>query len=168
MTLTRRGFISAGAALTLSACGEKPPDARPRWPDLSVRDLSGQATRIASTSRAPRVINFWALWCPPCRQELPSLERLARDFTRLGVEVSTIALADDEFPVREYLLQHARSLPSALLGPRTPDAQRLGLTTLPQTFAIAPDGTVLTGWIGAREWDAPEVRQDMARLLVAG
>jgi thiol-disulfide isomerase/thioredoxin len=165
VTLTRRAFV-ASAALALAACGErKAADTRPRWPALNVRGLGGEAALMAATSRGPRVINFWALWCPPCRFELPSLERLARDFAPQGIEVSTVALHDDAFPVREYLLQNARALPSVLLGPRTPDAQQLGLTMLPQTFIVAADGAVLAAWVGAREWDAPDVREDIIRLL---
>lgn len=171
MTLRRRALVAsmAGAAAWVAGCGDaRVADAPPRWPVLQVRELGGEALTLASTSRGPRVINFWALWCPPCRYELPSLERLARDFAPRGIEVSAIALADDGFPVREYLQQHAAGLRSVLLGPRTPDAKQLGLTMLPQTFFIAADGLLLGRWTGAREWDAAHVRDELTRLLQAG
>ncbi|MBI5275343.1 MAG: TlpA family protein disulfide reductase [Burkholderiales bacterium] len=171
MSLRRRAFVgsSAGALLAMAGCSEqRAADTRPRWPTLNARDLIGQSITLAATSEQPRIINFWALWCPPCRFELPSLERLAHHLAPRGVHVSTVALADDDFPVREYLLQHAKTLPSVLIGPRTPDAQQLGLKMLPQTFVVSPGGTVLAGWVGAREWDAPDVRQDIVRVLQAG
>jgi thiol-disulfide isomerase/thioredoxin len=111
------------------------------------------------------LINLWALWCPPCRQELPSLERLASALAPRGIEVTAVALADEGFAVREYLAEHAAGLHGVVLSPGVAAAGKLGLQTLPQTFLIAADGTVLARWTGAREWDSPSVRNQLDRLL---
>src|SRR6185369_16713875 len=111
--------------------------AAPRWPELAVRDLAGGIERMPARTGSPRIVNFWALWCPPCRTELPGLARLSAHLAPRGIEVSAIALAEDLFPVREYLLQHAVQLRSTLVSPRQPVVQDLGLDSLPQTFFIA-------------------------------
>jgi thiol-disulfide isomerase/thioredoxin len=158
----------AGTAAWLAGCSNAyAPQARPRWPALAVRDLAGRPATLPAASGGARLINLWALWCPPCRQELPSLARLASALAPRGVEVSAVALADDSFAVREYLREHAAGLPSVVLSPGQPVASELGLQALPQTFLVAPDGAVLARWTGARDWDAPSVRNQLDRLLQA-
>jgi len=112
-----------------------------------------------------RVINMWALWCPPCRQELPGLARLAAALAPSGIEVSAIALADDIFAVREYVAQNVAGLRSVVLQPRSAAADQLGLDALPQTFIVAPDSTVLACWVGARDWDSDVVRAQLERVV---
>ena len=71
------GAALAGAAGWLSGCDKTPAPATARkWPAMSVRDLAGQPTLLPATTSGARLINVWALWCPPCRQELPSLKLL--------------------------------------------------------------------------------------------
>jgi thiol-disulfide isomerase/thioredoxin len=169
--LKRRSAIAcaayvAGAGAWLAGCGDAPaPPTASRWPALSVRDLEGRALTLPPGSGGVRVINFWALWCPPCRRELPSLQRLASALSPRGVELSTVALAEDIFPVREYLAQYAAGLRSVVLSPALPVVKELGLQALPQTFVVAADGAVLARWIGAREWDTSVVREQLDRLL---
>lgn len=157
---------SAGA--WLAGCGDaRPPQSGNRWPVLPVQDLAGQAATLPGISHAARIINIWALWCPPCRRELPSLERLAWTLAPGAIDVWTVALAEDGFPVREYLAQHAPGLRGVVMSPQMPAVKDLGLDALPQTFLVAPDGRVLARWVGAREWDSQAVRDDLDRLLVA-
>lgn len=168
--MKRRNAVAAigGAAAWLAGCGAaRAPATGPRWPVLSVRSLAGQASTLPAISHAARIINIWALWCPPCRRELPSLERLAWMLAPGAIDVWAIALAEDGFPVREYLAQHAPGLRGAVMSPQGPAVSELGLEALPQTFLVAPDGRVLAHWVGAREWDAQAVRDDLDRLLAS-
>lgn len=154
----------AASAWGLAACG-KGPEVAARWPALSARDLAGQPVTIPPVSAGPRLINLWALWCPPCRRELPSLDRLAAALAPRGVEVSTIAVAEDGFAIREYLVQHGLALRSVVMPPGVPGLERLRVESLPQTFAVAADGAVRARWVGEREWDAPAVRGELDRVL---
>lgn len=156
----------AGASAWLAGCdGARAPQAKPRWPTLAVRELGGKPVTLPGATGGARLINLWALWCPPCRQELPGLERLAWTVDSHKLDVVAIALAEDGFAVREYLAQHAASLQSVLLSPELPVVRELGLDALPQTFLVAADGEVLARWVGAREWDSPAVREQLDQLL---
>ena len=166
--MRRRAAIAGAFAACVGGCGPAPGEPpRPKWPELTVRELSGHPTTLPSGSGQPQVVNMWAMWCPPCRAELPALERLGAALRPHGIAVSAIALADDMFAVREYLLQHAARLRSQVLSPGLPVVRQLGLDALPQTFLLAPDGGVLACWVGARDWDAPAVRGELTRILKA-
>jgi thiol-disulfide isomerase/thioredoxin len=164
----RRAAIALAFAGLASGCGRAPTAAaRPQWPALAVRELDGAASTLRAGGGQARIINLWALWCAPCRAELPALERLAADLAPQGIAVSAVALAQDLFAVREYLAQHAARLRASVVAPGEPVLRRLGVDALPQTFVLAPDGGVLACWVGARDWDAPGVRGELARLLQA-
>lgn len=163
----RRMLAALAAAAALGGCGDAPRRPAARWPALAVRDLAGRPLTLPAGSGAPRLINLWALWCPPCRRELPSLARLAADLTPRGIDVGAIAIAEDGFAIREYLAQHEIALPSVLLPPGLPGLEPLRVEALPQTFAVGADGAVLARWVGEREWDAPAVRRELDRALAA-
>ena len=168
--MKRRAALTclAGASAWLAGCDRAPaPDAKPRWPSLKVRDLAGKSVTLPSASGGARLINLWALWCPPCRQELPGLERLAWAVDSHKLDVFAVALAEDGFAVREYLAQHAASLQSVVISPDVPVVREMGLDALPQTFLVAADGEVLARWVGAREWDSAAVREQLDRMLPA-
>jgi thiol-disulfide isomerase/thioredoxin len=162
----REALGCIAAAAWLAGCGSgDSADPRARWPALPVRDLTGRPTTLPRASGSVRVINVWALWCPPCRQELPGLARLASALAPKGIEVSAIALADDIFPVREYVAQNVAGLRSLVLSPSAPASGQLGLDSLPQTFVVAPNSTVLACWVGARDWDSDAVRAQLERVV---
>jgi thiol-disulfide isomerase/thioredoxin len=163
-------FAFPSATTLLTGC-DSPPAAEAalsHWPALAVNDLNDRAMVLPAHGPRPRLINVWALWCAPCRRELPSLRRLADVLAPREVDVCTLALADEAFAVREYLAQFAAGLTAVRLPPHAVAVQQLGLSLLPQTFVLAADGRVLARWRGARDWDAPTVRQALERLLRPG
>ena len=168
--MKRRAALASALAACLAGCQPALPSTakRPRWPALDVRDFAGRALTLAASTGQPQVINFWALWCPPCRAELPALERLADTLAPRGVGVTALALAEDLFAVREYLAQNAARLRGGVLDPKLAVVrEQLAIDSLPQTFVVDRQGGIAICWVGARDWDAPAVRAEVARILDA-
>lgn len=162
------GAASLGMSWLLHRSSEGQADPRGaslrHWPNLQVHDLAGRVLQMPVRTPAPRIVNVWARWCPPCRRELPSLQRMAERLRPQGVEVIALALDDDAFALREYVAEQRLAL--AVLRHAAAAHHLLpGTEALPQTYALAPKGRVLARWTGAREWDSPAQIERVRRVL---
>ena len=131
-------------------------------PVLELTDLQGQRWNNASLKGRVVVLNFWATWCPPCKQELPSLQTLhelgAGDPVVLGINVRETAT-----PVRRYLNATGIGFP-VVLDPRGELAARLGVKAYPTTLLIAPDGQIRWRVVGEVDWAGAEAGRWIAEL----
>lgn len=99
------------------------------------------------------IVNFWATWCAPCVEEVPSLERLRRQLKGTPVTVLTVNIDDgNEAEVRALLERSRASFPTAL-DPGGREALKWGTTKLPETYVVDATGIVREKIIGAQVWD---------------
>jgi peroxiredoxin len=111
------------------------------------------------------LLNVWATWCPPCRIEMPSMERLHRRFagTDLRVVAVSVDVGDDQV-VKDYIREQGYTF-DVLHDPST-EIQRIYQTTgVPESFVIDRDGVIVKKEIGARHWDGPTTETLIRRLL---
>jgi peroxiredoxin len=137
-------------------------------PDFAVPDLNGQAVRLSALRGKVVVVNVWTTWCPPCRQEMPSMERLAahfrgRDFQLLAVSQDE----DDKEKVAAFVRELGLSFP-VLIDPQRQVGERFGVWGYPETFVIDRNGYVVERVIGPREWDSPASLASLEALIAAG
>ncbi|MBJ6128425.1 TlpA family protein disulfide reductase [Microvirga splendida] len=156
--------VALDIALGPSAAGAAEAPARlivhevPREvPEISFKDDNGRPVALADLRGKIVVLNVWATWCSPCREEMPALDRLQAQFDRKDVEV--VALSIDRKgldPVRKFLASvGVRHLPPYI--DESGGASRsLGLVGLPGTLVIDRDGREIGRLLGAAEWDSPE------------
>jgi len=134
-------------------------------PDFVLRDLAGRTYRLSDLRGQVVFLNVWATWCPPCREEMPSMERLYRRLR--GTDFHMLAVNVDEGGtdlVRQFVEQVGITFP-VLLDPRGGVPQRYGVTGFPETFIIDRRGQVVHHTIGPEDWDSQAVSQYLARLL---
>ncbi len=160
-TLAVRFF--AGAAWTAaearnSACGTLMPDPlapklRGLAPDFDLADASGRRWSLRGLRDKPVLVSFWATWCPPCVQEMPSLEALAR---RLGDRATILAVSVDESweAIRKFF-PHGTPL-TVLLDPSREVPASYGTSQFPESFLVDPAGRVRYAFINQRNWSVPE------------
>ncbi len=147
----------------LAAAELKPLPPRPA-PPLSLPAPNGGSLDVAHLKGKVVLVNFWAVWCPPCRKEMPSMGRLAdklagKPFTLVGVNVGESA---EE--VRGFLKQVPVSFPIVL------DAEGQNLKAwqvfaFPTSYVLDKRGQVRMGLFGSIEWDTPETVAKLEALL---
>ena len=111
-------------------------------PAFSLQTLNGGTLSLASLKGRPVVLNFWASWCVPCRQEAPLLRDLSEKQTAGGLAVVGVVFSDKNLTaVRAFVQEYALAYPS-LLDPKLDTAIGYGVSGVPETFFIDKAGTV--------------------------
>lgn len=129
-----------------------------------MRTLEGDSASVGPGEQLT-LLNLWATWCGPCRQEFPDLEALRRDYASRGLRVLAVSVdIGDDAKVREFAEQHGAGF--TIGRDAEGRAQRLFQTVgLPETFLIAPDGTLIWRHFGALQPGAVELRRRIDQAL---
>ena len=109
------------------------------------------------------VLNFWATWCPPCVEEMPSLVDMQRRLKDKGVTVVAISVDVDGNAYQEFVKSHNVNL----LTVRDPDQKSnalYGTSKFPETYIIDRNGVIRRKFMGAVDWTAPDVTDFLSTL----
>ena len=134
-------------------------------PALEVERAGGTKVQLEDLRGRVVLVHFWATWCPPCRQELPSLLETAGELRRDGrFEVLAVSVDDDWPKLRAFF---PGAMPDAVVRMLTPAAQRkYGTSTLPDTYLVGPDGRLVERFVGAQDWRDVTLRAHLAGVIV--
>jgi thiol-disulfide isomerase/thioredoxin len=125
-------------------------------------DATGRAATIGPRLAPVTLVHFWATWCPPCIQEIPALQRLARDFSgHEDFSVLMVAVSDSNSKVRAFLGSGADMV---LFDPNWEVANRYGTDKLPETYLVVK-GQVMRKFVGTTNWDSVPLRQEIEARL---
>lgn len=135
----------------------------PMAPDFTLDDLNGDAHSLSDYRGRVVILNFWATWCPPCRREMPSMERAWQQLKKHDVVMLAVDVGEDLDTVYTFLADYPVSFPLLL----DEDAQVVGkfpVRGLPTSYVIDPEGRLVYQAIGGREWDEPEILEKVRAL----
>ncbi len=157
--------------LLLQACDEPQAPMKIRVgqvvPPLAVQDLQSRPVTLKPNPGKLLMINVWATWCTACRHEMPSLQRLVDEIGHERLDLVGLSVDQDEYVVREYLIEHKISFPSLLDHNLVASSEVLGVQVFPTTFFLNPDGTLVRIIVGSRDWDLPEMLVEIRSMLPA-
>jgi peroxiredoxin len=131
-------------------------------PDFSLPDLSGQTLRLSDYRGKVILLDFWATWCDPCREETPHLVELQEKYRDRGFQMIGVSMDDGPEPVREFYRQFHINYP-VVMGNAEVGERYGGVLGLPIAFVIGRDGRIYSKHIGAT--DVSVLEQDVKTLL---
>ncbi len=156
--------VALGGAVILQFAGGG-GSSRFEAPDFSLPDLQGQSHTLSAYRGKVVFLNLWATWCPPCREEMPSMDRLYRRFADAGLVM--LAVSQDEGSragVESFVRGLGLSFP-VLLDPEGRLPGRYGVTGYPETFLIDRNGRIVEHIVGPEDWFSEEAQKLIADLL---
>lgn len=160
-------LVAGLVAATYSQMGSAKRSGFPA-PDFSLPDLGGRVHRLSSLHGKVVFLNVWATWCPPCREEMPSMETL---YQRLkDQDFIMLAVSQDEngkSAVEPFVEQMKLTFP-VLIDTSGLVSRRYGVTGYPETFVIDRDGKVVEHIIGPEDWASDASYRYFEKLLRAG
>jgi len=131
---------------------------------FTLTDINGNTMVKSDFTEKVTVVNFWASWCPPCVEEIPSLNRLQKKMEGRPFELISINYAEDKNTVSSFMQKTDVDFP-VLLDLSGATAHRWKVITYPSTFVIDRQGKFRYGVNAALEWDAPELIQKLESLM---
>jgi peroxiredoxin len=182
--MTRRQVLELAAAVALLGAavgaaaywGRSAPLARPdafpvsrpaaplAAPDFELRDLADRPVRLRDLRGRVVLLNFWATWCVPCREEMPALQRVARELGPRGLAVVGVSFKETRSKVEAFVREHELRFP-VLLDTEGQTGERYQVFALPVTFVVDRGGTLAGTVLGIRDWAGPDARAYLGRLL---
>ncbi|WP_455217038.1 peroxiredoxin family protein [Kaarinaea lacus] len=125
-------------------------------PDFVLKDINGDVHHLSGYRGKVLIVNFWATWCPPCRFELPSMERLWQKTHDQGVAMLAINLGEDEDTIFTFTSDYPVSFP-LLLDRDSSVTREFSVLGIPTSFIIDTQGNIRYKVVGTREWDDEQV-----------
>ena len=149
----------------LSACGQAPPlTVGQPAPDFILEDQKGKKWSLSELKGKVVFVNFWATWCPPCREEMPSMQRLYDKMPRDEFIMLAILNRDEPASGEKLMKQLGVTIPMPL-DPDNRVGSKYGLTGLPESYIVDRNGVLREKFIGPAQWDSPQFVQRIGQYL---
>jgi len=133
-------------------------------PDFVLKDAEGGTWQLSSLKGKVVFVNFWATWCQPCREEMPSMEALNKAMAGQPFQMLSIVFNDDLDMANSFARRLGATFP-VLANPGTELTEAYMITGVPETFIIDASGILRHKFIGPYNWDTWEMRNLIMGLL---
>ena len=135
-------------------------------PDFVLHDAEGKTWKLSSLQGKVVFLNFWATWCKPCRDEMPSMETLNRTMAGQPFQMLSIVFNDDLDMANSFARRLGATFP-VLANPSPELTEAYMITGVPETFLIDANGILRHKFIGPYNWDTWEMRNVVQELFNA-
>jgi thiol-disulfide isomerase/thioredoxin len=132
--------------------------------NFELKNLDGLTKQLTDYKGKVVLLNFWATWCGPCRIEMPSMDKLYKEFEKDGFELLAVNIGESSEIAGKFMKSNNLSFP-VLLDEDQSVAASYGIRSIPTSFLIDKDGNILGMAVGAREWDSSSFRILFTELL---
>jgi cytochrome c biogenesis protein CcmG/thiol:disulfide interchange protein DsbE len=163
------GAILLGAVVALSlrqryapAASISPSASHLPAPDFNLSQLDGPTLRLSSYRDKIVLLDFWATWCAPCREETPNLVNLQKEYGDRGLQIIGVSMDDSAEPVHAFYLQFHMNYPVVMGNAKTGELYG-GVLGLPIAFLIDRNGRIYKKHVGATD---PAVLEKEINLLL--
>ncbi len=146
-------FERARGAVDADDLGQRPA------PSFRLPSRGGGQLELSKLRGKLVLVNFWATWCPPCRDEMPSLEKLAASLEPGSFEIVAVSVDESWAPVEKFLSPRTPFQVALDDGART--SRLYGTSKFPESYLVDAEGNLRLKFVGPRQWDDP----NMVRLL---
>ena len=133
-------------------------------PDFVLQDASGKVWKLSGLKGKVVFVNFWATWCKPCRDEMPSMEALNKAMADKPFQMLSIIFNDDLDLAKSYARRQGATFP-VLGNPSKELTQAYMITGVPETFLIDADGILKHKFIGPYDWSSPKMKNVVLELF---
>ncbi len=132
-------------------------------PEFELPDTEGKLHRLSDYRGKTVIINFWTTWCPPCREEIPSMNRAWQQLRQEDVVMLAVNMGEDEDTIFVFTADYPAEFPLLLDRDGAVIAQ-WPVKGLPTTYIISPDGHIAYRAIGGRNWDDSDILNTLRAL----
>jgi peroxiredoxin len=149
---SNRNFTSSASPAgqpTSSARADVGPDVGKQAPDFTVKTLDGATLHLSDFRGSPAMINFWATWCPPCKVEMPDIEKSYQSHKGEGLVILGIDMAEDAATVSNFVRQQNHYSWTFILDPDSKASDAYNVDGIPASFFIDRDGVIRDYKLGA-------------------
>ena len=177
MSVSRRmrAVLAGGLVATLlalpcaasAAGGEMRPWKGSATPPLALRDLGGRERKLSDYRGKVVVLNFWATWCEPCREEMPSMQRLQDKLAGKPFTIVAVNFGEGPPRIKDFLGKVPVKF-TVLLDRDISVANAWKVKVLPTTLVLDPEQRIRYSVVGDLEWDSPPVESAIRKLLPPG
>ncbi len=153
-------LLVAASALIVAGCGGPPAGSSGRdgtasagrairtAPDFALKDLEGKDVRLSDSKGKIRLVDFWATWCAPCREEIPRFKELYGQYKDQGFEIIGIAMDDEGAKVVRPFVEKYQIPYTNLVGNEDVEKAFGGILGYPTAFFIDRDGNIVDSYVG--------------------
>lgn len=157
----RQGVILDSPPVQVKAPSQRSGEA----PEFALEDLAGNRVRFSDHRGHVVLLNFWATWCPPCRAEMPSMEKLYQAYRGRGLVILAISGDRTGQSTVEGFVQEVGVTFPILLDPANEVFAQYGVRGLPTSYLLDRQGRIVSAEAGARDWNSQVARQVVDALL---